>query len=310
MKNILYNNLVIDPSPELTPVIRIAPFKNVHLQKKTFSEKSMGISSAYLSKRFHNYQLAQKGRSAISIALSSFNLSKEDVVTIFTTSGNFYISGCVTKEIEKYCRWSRELLPQTKVIFVNHEFGYPYPDAWSLKKYNLPIIEDCAHSFFTEEESIGKVGDFIVYSLSKAFPVQMGGVLVSPKKDLAFLHREDEDLNFYILSYLSPSVDNIDSIKKIRLSNYQYLENRLSSIGITPYFSLDKGVVPGVFLFRWLDNIDYPALKVFMQSNGVESSVFYGKNAFFVPCHDGVTEMEADYMCSLLEYYYKNILGL
>ena len=116
------------------------------------------------------------------------------------------------------------------------------------------------------------MGDFIVYSLSKAFPVQMGGVLVSPKKDLAFLHREDEDLNFYILSYLSPSVDNIDSIKKIRLSNYQYLENRLSSIGITPYFSLDKGVVPGVFLFRWLDNIDYPALKVFMQSNGVESS--------------------------------------
>lgn len=310
MKNIIYNSYIIDPSSELTPVVRIAPFRNIYLQKELFAEKSAKVASDYLSNRFHNYQLVQKGRSAISIALSSFNLSKEDVVTILTSSGNFYISGCVTKEIEKFSRWSRELLPQTKVIFVNHEFGYPYPDAWSLKKYNLPIIEDCAHSFFTEEESIGKVGDFVVYSLPKAFPIQMGGILVSSKKDLAFLHHDDEELNYYILSHLSRSVGHIESIKKRRLSNYLYLKNRLSSIGITPYFSLDKGVVPGVFLFRWLDNIDYPELKVFMQSNGVESSVFYGKSAFFIPCHDGVTEIETDYMCSLLEYYYRKILGL
>lgn len=123
MKNILYNNYVIDPSSELTPVIRIAPFRNIHLQKELFSRKRMKISSDYLSDRFHNYQLVQKGRSAISIALSSFNLSKEDVVTVLTTSGYFYISSCVTKEIEKYCRWSREFMPQAKVIFVNHEFG-------------------------------------------------------------------------------------------------------------------------------------------------------------------------------------------
>lgn len=305
----IYNNFIINPTLEVTPSIRISPFRNVHLQIKNSSEVMIKTTSDYLSNRFSNYRLVQKGRLAISIALSSFNLSKEDVVTILTTSGNFYISGCVTKEIEKHCRWSREFLPQTKVIFVNHEFGYPYPNTESLKKYGLPIIEDCAHAFFSDNGNIGKVGDFKIYSLPKAFPMQLGGILVSSNVSLSPLCQESQELNTYILSHLFPCIDKINFIKKSRLSNYHYLTTRLSSIGIEPYFRLDKGVIPGVFLFRWLDNIDYSLLKVFMQSNGVESSVFYGENAFFVPCHDDLTEMEIDYMCCLLDYYYKNMKG-
>lgn len=310
MKNILFSDYIVEPSSELTPAIRIAPFRNVHLQLNNYSEIAMKASFDYLENRFHNYWLVQKGRTAISLALSSFNLSKEDVVTILTTSGNFYISSCVTKEIEKHCQWSREFMPRTKVIFVNHEFGYPYPDVQSLKKYNLPIIEDCAHTFFSENENIGKVGDFIIYSLPKAFPIQLGGILVSSKSGRFFSYRENEKLNTYILSRLSSSIDKLDFIKEHKLSNYQYLATRLLTIGIEPYFPLDRGTVPGVFLFRWLNNMDYSELKIFMQSNGVESSVFYGKNAFFIPCHDGLTEAELDYMCCLLEYYYKNMIEL
>lgn len=306
MKNILFHDYIIEPSSELAPVIRIAPFRNVHLQVNTCSEIAMKLSADYLNNRFHNYRLVQKGRSAISIALSSFNLSKEDIVTILTTSGNFYISSCVTTEIEKHCKWSREFMPQTKVIFVNHEFGYPYHDILSLKKYNLPILEDCAHTFFSKNENIGRIGDFVIYSLPKAFPMQLGGILVSPKKEFTFLRQEDKELNACILSHLFSCIDKIDFCIKSRLSNYQYLATRLSVIGINPYFRLEEGIVPGVFLFRWFDNMDYPSLKIFMQSNGVESSVFYGENAFFIPCHDGLTEMEIDYMCCLLEFYYKN----
>lgn len=310
MRNILFNNYIIEPSSELTPVIRISPFKNVHLQIEDSSENAVKAASEYLRNRFHNYRLVEKGRSAISAALSSFNLLREDVVTILTTSGNFYISGCVTKEIEKHCLWSREFMPRTKVVLVNHEFGYPYPDIRSLKKYNLPIIEDCAHTFFSDDGSTGEAGDFVIYSLPKAFPIQSGGILVSSKGELSSLYQENKELNSYILSRLSSHIDKIDFIKECRLSNYRYLSGRLSSIGIKPYFPMRKGIVPGVFLFRWLDNMDYPSLKVFMQSNGVECSVFYGENAFFIPCHDGLTETETDYMSCLLEYYYKNMIEL
>lgn len=307
MKNIIFNNYIIEPSSELRPVIRISPFINDYLQSKNSSKAAIKEASKFLDSKFQNYRLTLKGRLAISVALSSFNLSKEDVVTILTSSDNFYISGCVTREIEKHCLWSRDFLPQTKVIFVNHEFGYPYPNIRSLKKYNLPIIEDCAHTFFSENENIGEVGDFIIYSLPKAFPIQLGGVLVSSKIEISSLFQENQELDTYILSHLSSYINKIDSIKECRLSNYQYLATRLSSIEIKPYFLLDNGVIPGVFLFRWLDNMDYSLLKKFMQSNGVESSVFYGENAFFIPCHDGLTEIETDYMCCLLEFYYKKM---
>lgn len=64
-------------------------------------------------------------------------------------------------------------------------------------------------------------------------------------------------------------------------------------------------IVPGVFLFKWLPTIDYSGLKLFMNENGVESSVFYGQDAFFVPCHDELNSDEIDYICELLKYYYK-----
>ena len=54
------------------------------------------------------------------------------------------------------------------------------------------------------------------------------------------------------------------------------------------------------------EDIDYPTLKELMQRNGVESSVFYGKNAFFVPVHQNLTKEDLDYMIKLLNYYSEN----
>jgi dTDP-4-amino-4,6-dideoxygalactose transaminase len=137
----------------------------------------------YFKERFknQNFTYTLTGRLAIQKSLQHYNLQPNDVVTILTTSNNFYISGCVTAEIEKFCKWNREISDKTKLIFVNHEFGVPYENLEELKKYKLPIIEDCAHSFFSEDDKseIGKVGDFAIYSFPKIFPIQIGGLLVS-----------------------------------------------------------------------------------------------------------------------------------
>lgn len=303
MTNTFFHNYIINPSVELTPAIRISPFNTENILMPRCNDEN--IAKRYLDSRFSNYIITAKGRDAIDVALSYYQLTKNDVVSIVTTSDNFYISSCVTKCIEKYCSWSRVISEKTKVIFVNHEFGYPCQKLQDLKKYGLPIIEDCAHSFMSvdEKSSIGKIGDFVIYSLPKFFPMQVGGLLVSNKKDVTKPHI-NHAAEKYVLNTLSSYIPILDSICSSRLNNYKYLERQLSSLGIQPYFPLKSNIYPGVFLFKWKTNIDYSLLKEFMQRNGIESSVFYGQNAFFIPVHHNLSQNHLDYMITLLNYFH------
>ncbi len=305
MNNIIFKKHIINASSELTPTIRISPFttNRMYSDFSFITRKDLIELRESLRERFYSYSFLDKGRTAISVALDHYNLEKDDIVTILTTSGNYYISSCVTNEIEKKCRWSREITDSTKVIFVNHEFGYAYDDIKDIKKYNLPVIEDCAHTFFTTNSNIGQVGDFIIYSLPKAFPMQLGAILSSRKFDLSGI-RECEKLKNYIENHLFVNLKRENEIKQKRLFNYELLKDRLACLDIRPFWENKKGTIPGVFLFHWLNNINYPSLKKFMQANGVESSVFYGQNAFFIPLHDLISEDDIEYMCTLLEFFY------
>lgn len=297
------NGLIINASEELVPHYNISPF-NIDDSKKNskISNKCLYIAKEYLNNRFDNYIFTKSGRNAINIALSNLNLNNDDVVTILTTSSNFYISGCVTKEIEKYCKWSREFEVNTKAIFINHEFGFVFKDFEKIKKYNLPIIEDCAHSFVSQNNnnSIGKVGDYVIYSLPKFFPIQFGGVLVSNIKQLDNI-LSDIEIN-YILSCIGRNVENINDIKNRRLENYQYLKTKFESSGIITTFDLSNQEIPGVFMFN-LDNINLSDLKIFTQRNGIESSVFYGQNAFFIPVHQNLDTLDLDYFFEIINYF-------
>lgn len=298
MKNILYKGIIVDPSPELVSHIMVAPtnFTNSMVSDEDFDFLQDYCHDGYTA------TIELKGRSAIARSLKCLNLHSDDVITILTTSGNSYVSGCVTNEIEKACKWNREINKDTKAIFVVHEFGYSYQELTSLKLYDLPIIEDCAHSFFSKANGIGTVGDYIIYSLSKPFNIQMGAILVSKSHLETVIPKEEER---WIRQRIVAQYMRRDAIIKQRLENYHYLEKRLRPMGITPFFQLRDKTVPGVFLFNWAEDIDYADLKEFMNSNGVESSVFYGKNAYFVPCHHCLSVYELDYICTLLEYYYK-----
>jgi dTDP-4-amino-4,6-dideoxygalactose transaminase len=173
---------VLYPDPYSLPTYRIGPFQTRDISLNQVLPDLDRIDD-YFHERFtdRRFTYTHNGREAIYLALNHYKLSKNDVITIMTSSGNFYISSCVTNEIEKFCKWSREILPETKVLFVNHEFGYPYPEMQKLKLLNLPIIEDCAGSFFSEdhESTIGGTGEFVIYSFPKMFPLQVGGLLVS-----------------------------------------------------------------------------------------------------------------------------------
>jgi dTDP-4-amino-4,6-dideoxygalactose transaminase len=303
---------VLYPDPYSLPSYRIGPFKTTDLSINHYLPESDRIDT-YFTQRFGsgNFYYTYNGREAIHIALGHYLLEREDVVTILTSSGNFYISSCVTNEIEKFCKWSREIVPDTKVLFVNHEFGYPYEKMKELNETGLPIIEDCAGSFFSEDNahSIGRTGDFVIYSFPKMFPIQVGGLLVA--KD----HETDcrssalnNKMRQYIKNVLSENIQYKDKIISQRISNYTGLRERFSSLGLHERFELGEGIVPGVFMFRTdSHNLNLPELKKHFWAHGIQSSVFYGENAFFIPVHQALQESDLDYFYEVIkEFIQKN----
>lgn len=301
---------VFNPDPYLLPDFKISPFRTIDISINNKLPDSNFIDE-YFKTRFGNrdYTYTINGREALNIALAYYNLGKKDVVTIFSTSGNFYISGCVTKEIEKFCNWSREIVPETKVILVNHEFGYPFTDWSRVKEYGLPIIEDCAHSFFSkdEENTIGNEGDFAIYSFPKMFPLQIGGLLVSNinSANTTDSRITSEELR-YVKNVLSYYINDRDNIIEDRISNYYYLENKFSNLGFQERFNPEKGVVPGVFMFRTEKrDLDLPGLKKYFWAHGVQCSVFYGEDTFFIPVHQALNEIDMDFFYEVMRSFIK-----
>lgn len=299
---------VLNPDPYSLPCYRIGPFRTIDLSINHHLPQSNEIDD-YFRKRFSGREFAytENGRGAINIALQSLNLQKNDVVTILTTSNNFYISGCVTAEIEKFCQWSREMLPQTKVIFVNHEFGFAYPQPQKLKEYGLPIIEDCANTFFSEsaEATPGTVGDFVIYSFPKTFPLQVGGLLVSDNlNDIENNCLRDGELLRHIKNVLSNYIDSKDQIIEKRLFNYNYLRSEFLKIGFSQRFQVEEGTMPSVFMFKTEGHlIDLPALKNHFYAHGVQCSVFYGEEAFFIPVHQALVQDDLDYFVAVMKSF-------
>lgn len=299
---------VINPDTYSLPCYRIGPFRTQDISINSFLPDSDLIDD-YFRKIFRDKKFIYtiNGRKALNIALSSYNLNNDDIVTILTTTGNFYISGCVTKEIEKFCKWSREVVPETRLLLVNHEFGYPYKDLRKLKKYGFPIIEDCAGSFFSEdpEATIGRVGDFSIYSFPKMFPLQIGGLLVSnPSSDGNTDYKISHEELRYIKNVLSHYIIEKDSIIRERKYNYDFLLEKFESLGFTGKFETDHGVVPGVFMFRTdRYKLELPELKKYFWAHGIQCSVFYGEEAFFIPVHQALNEQGMLYFVEVMKSF-------
>lgn len=302
---------VVNPNEFLLPAFGITPFKTEYVAFNHQLNKDL-FSQDYFDERFgkDNWQYTFNGREAIKLALAKYQLDKNDLVTILTTSENFYISSCVTLEIDAVCRWNREILPETKIIFVNHEFGYPYLDMERLVQLGLPIIEDCCTTFFSQNEAgkVGKYSDYTVYSLPKFFPLQIGGILTTNKGNLfnkeTILKPNEIQYIHNVMSYqLKKQVEIIQQ----RKTNFEYGLSLFSSIGFTERFSKNDKIVPSTMLLNNHGIVkDLSALKLYLSKNGIQSSVFYGEDAFFIPNHQSLNSTEIDFLFEVFTFYLKN----
>jgi DegT/DnrJ/EryC1/StrS aminotransferase family len=306
------NGFILNPPDDLKPMFRLSPFSTADVVKNRLLADSKIIDS-YFDDRFgsKSRHYTQSGREAINIALSFYDLQPEDCVTILTTSGNRYVSGCVTQEIERFCHWSRNIEANSKILFVIHEFGYPFEEIGRLKQYNIPIVEDCAYSFLSKDrnDEMGNVGDFVVFSFPKIFPVQSGGLLVS-NYEVNHRYKLPGDLIRYIENILSFNIPSLVQIKDARNSNYNYLNDLFNSIQLTGRFETRDNIVPGVFMFKDKQgSLNLQELKKFMCSHGIECSVFYGEDSFYMPVHQNLSEDDLLYFFEVVKYFKTELNG-
>lgn len=278
----------------MKPSYRISPFTTGSIAANSQCRPD-STADEYFSTRFGSYQQSwvNKAREAITLALIDLNLTPDDTVTILTTSQNRYVSGCVTQAVEHVCQWDRTLTAATKAILVIHEFGAIVEDLEALYACGIPVIEDYAHAFHSSP-SQGIKGDYVIYSFPKYFAIQYGGILLS-KRPLRKAFTLPLPVLDYLKAVISHQLKGIESFKHKRLANHHYLTAAFTRFGCTPRFDWKSHETPSVFIFHTPPEIPLPALKTFMQEHGVECSVFYGEQVFFMPVHHGLEQVDLDY---------------
>lgn len=305
---------ILDPDPYSLPTFRIGTFVTQSITRNNLLEVSHAdYAIKYFNNRFgkDNWILTKNGREGILLAMQSLALPKSGITTILTPSNNFYISGCVTSSIENYSRWNRKKDQSTVAYFVNHEFGYLYPEMNNLVAEGLPIIEDCCTTFYSQDEAekIGLYGNYSIYSFPKFFSIQIGGLLVGKKlldsKIVEKITLTDEE-KLYILKVVGYELQQKDQILRKREEIFDYATMQFNELGFTLRFPKSRGIVPSVLLLNNNGIIkDLNSYRTLFNKHGIQNSIFYGEDAFFMPCHQYLTFTDIDYFKFLIENFIK-----
>lgn len=292
-----------DDSTAVKAFVSISPFSYAALDRAPVD--AAGIEHAASALRAHterDYVLANSGRHALDLILRDLQLGPDDVVTIVTTSGTSYVSSCVTGTIQRYCRWSMRLENRTRAVVAIHEWGRPCERIREYLGGDVPVIEDCAYAFasrYASGERVGTLGNYALYSLSKMFTVNFGGLAVGPAGgEIAFdMPRAQRD---YLLARLGPELADLPALCRARTAVWDALAERFGGAGAPPFLPPVEGEVPSVYMFA-VDPSRVPLenVKQRFQAHGVESSVFYGSDAVYIPCHHHIGSGTREFMFQL-----------
>jgi dTDP-4-amino-4,6-dideoxygalactose transaminase len=188
----------------------------------------------------------------------------------------------------------------TGAIFAIHEFGFPHRKLSELRtianKRGVPLIEDCAYGWGTE--GIGSTGDYAIYSLTKAFPVQFGGYLVG----IAFSHEDlwkrfgccDRGKEEFTMPRLAHYLQQQKRSRSTRQENYQWYTT-LFSAGRT-YFPLNEATEPGAYILRTESEERMQEVSTFVRQFGIECGNYWRNSAIILPCHQRLAPAHREYI--------------
>lgn len=293
--------------PELQPTIMITPFDTACLGVAPV-ENGEAIARAAIDlkadgKPWTFFPRATYAIFALMKDLAETNAwSKDDSVYITTTTDGPYVSSCVTTAIEQNASWSRELTHNTKAIFLIHEFGFKHPRLAEMRaeanKRGIPLIEDCAYGWGTT--GCGVTGDYVIYSFTKEFPVQHGGILVGK----SYTHKElwdrfgcsDSGKESYCLKMLSPWMSNEAQATslKARAQNYASYESVFGKN--RAFFPWSDGTDPGAFVLKIGSEEEMQTASAFVRGFGIECGNYWKRGAIMLPVHQRLEQGHLDYV--------------
>lgn len=229
-------------------------YPKMHLKAKTLDafRKEKLPEDFYWRGRQHLF--FENGKAAIHHIMNIMKLKRDDEVCIFTSTGENFVSTCVTGPVFNYCKVSRVVTEKTKALYIIHEFGFPHPDMMKIvalgRKKKIPVIEDCAHTFDSRLNGtlVGNFGDYAIYSITKHLPVSMGGILTGKRLskrteyyDVKTAEKVKQEFENYVgyLPEFSERRRNIDAGLKALFKKYgaSYVK---SAGDPTPYYTILK----------------------------------------------------------------------
>jgi len=297
---------IINPLNFRTGTLYVSPFESndAHINRQIWSESSENYDPI-VDFEGKLMSVTESCTKALELVLRDLRLKPDDEVWIVTTSGNKYISGCVTGTIEMFCRYSREKTDKTAAILVNHEFGFLYKEINRLIDFGLPIIEDKAYSMYSlfEDDAGNFAGDYTVFSMAKMFPIQAGGLIYSKKGLVLQDNLPPDAVKYHKACFLNYHSKKEYIIRK-RNENYNLMTFYFEQFGFSPRFIPERSETPGAFLFN-AQGIDLSGLKTYLQRQGIECSVFYGEEAFYLPCHQKMNKQHIEYIITLIRNFLK-----
>jgi hypothetical protein len=226
--------------------------------------------------------------------LRHLDLQKGDEVLIVKTFDGYFVSGCVTKMIEKVCNWSFELSSKTKAVLVIHEFGIPCKK--ELPK-GLPIIEDCAWRV----DSLG-IGEYAVFSLQKMYNINYGAFIEGIELTDEFLWSIGCLDTFKRERALR---GHFDANEAKRIENWNYYDSLIKADGMTPF--AERGDwMPTVYLQTVASDEEAKEIVERLIIFGVQAGVYWGKSAFYLPIHQEMSLKDVEYMFAVVKGYFNS----
>lgn len=293
---------VILKKPFYPPVIRFSPFRSFDdLEHPVYKLKD-------------DMTFVPRASYGLFALLKHLGLGSEDTVSIMKTFHTSpFISGCVTQQIEKVCKWelSDDAGAPQKTILVIHEFGVPFPKEIieNLIHRGHTVIEDCAW----RTERVSPESQYAIYSAQKMFNINYGGIIEG-------VHIEDDELW---------QIGCLDTIKREKFSKEVSLDcdpaKRVYNWELYNKFAKEFGIVPAwnkmfeahITTGSWIPTVYMQEIRTLemardlrerLEKFGIQAGIYWGTQMpiIYLPIHQNMSAKEVEYMFAVVAGYYNS----
>jgi len=299
---------IILKKPEMVPVIRLSPYRGFDDQRDE-AQPMESYGKAKLT-------FLPRGVYAMYAALKHLDVGPGDVVTIVKTFGSDFISGCVTKMIEKTgATWAlRDLdFQKTKAVIALHEFGVPvFQDGdmdmlMAAQKAGIPIIEDCAW----RATKVWDWSTLAVFSLSKMSNMNYGAFLEG-------VYIDDDTLwSWGCLDVVKRNRLWMEPMKDVdvekRIAHWNYYDSLVRANGMMfddcinwPQAVNQDKWIPTVYMQKFESQEEAEAIVARLEQFGIQAGVYWGEPLVYLPIHQNMTTAEVEYMFAVVAGYYNS----